>query len=241
MPRPPLSERVRATLRLRARDAAERLRGGRDPLVPPRHVELAGRADFAEGGEALARACVELAGLAPDWKVVELGCGHGRTARALTGVLRPPGEYAGLDADREAIGWCRRAYGRRDGFRFLVEADPRLPFADGAFDLALLTLVDALPEEAERRLAESRRVARRACVATAFVLDDDARAAIAEGRAGLPFADAGEPVALLDEAAPQEAVAYGEAWLRERLDVRAVRPGRWRGGDAETFEDVVCA
>jgi hypothetical protein len=41
-------------------------------------------------------------------------------------------------------------------------------------------------------------------------------------------------------------VAYTERWLRDQLaaggfDVRGVYPGRWRGGEGPTFQDVVIA
>jgi len=226
-------------LRLHGADLRERLRGGRDPLVPPRTVELAGHADFAEAGEGLRRVLEQEAGLDGGTTVLELGCGHGRLARALTGTL-DGGAYTGVDADRAAIGWCRRAYAGRSGFSFVVEASDRVPAEDASHDLVVVTLVDALPEEAERRLREARRIARRGVAATAFVLDDEAWAAIAGGEAGLPFADTGDDVVLLDEAVPEEAVGFSEAWLGERMAVRAVRHGRWRGGEAETYEDVAC-
>ncbi len=208
-----------------------------DPLVPPRKREVLGHADFAEAGEGLLRACVDEAGLAPDQRVLEVGCGHGRLARALHGFLGADGRYAGLDADADAVGWCRRAYARDRRFSFGVLVDPALPHPDGAFDVAVVTLVDALPDAAEARLAEARRVAR-TVVACAFVLDEQSRAAITAGQAGLLFPEAGEPVALLDETVPDEAVAYEQAFFGPEA---RVRPGRWRGVEATTFEDVVCA
>jgi SAM-dependent methyltransferase len=226
-------------LRVRGADLRERLRGGRDPLVPPRTVELAGHADFAEAGEGLRRVLEQDAGLEATTSVLELGCGHGRLARALAGVL-DGGAYTGVDADAEAVGWCRRAYAGRPGFAFVVEASERVPAEDGSHDVVVVTLVDALPGEAERRLREARRVARRAVVATGFVLDDAAWEAIGAGEAGLPFERTGDDVVLLDDAVPEEAVGFAEGWLRGQVEVRAVRHGRWRGGEAETYEDVVC-
>jgi hypothetical protein len=53
------------------------------------------------------------------------------------------------------------------------------------------------------------------------------------------FPEAAEPVALLDETVPDDAVAYAAGFFGEGA---RVRPGRWRGDDAAaTFEDVVCA
>jgi len=215
-----------------------RLRRG-DPLVPSRRREVLGHADFADTGEGLLRALVDAAGLTPSSTLVELGCGHGPLARALIVYLDPAagGAYLGLDADADAVGWCRRRYARRDGFAFAVAVGARLPVGDAERDVALVPLGGALPEAAAARLAEARRVARTAA-ATAFVLDDASRAAIAAGEAGLAFPDTGEGVVLLDEAVPDEAVAYDRAFFG---DGARVRPGRWRGGEADTFEDLVCS
>src|SRR4051812_5673458 len=146
-----------------------RLRGG-DPLVPPPRLDPSGY-DFTLSGEAFARHCVELAGLEAGDRVVEVACGAGRTARALTEMLGEDGTYLGFDVDREAVGWCRRRYRAHPGFSFQVAdvadmrrnplgahrpSEYRFPIADGTvtFAIAGTSFTRRLEEDAEHLVGE---------------------------------------------------------------------------------------
>lgn len=233
----------------------------RDRLMPPRRVQRHGRADFAERGEHALGLLVDLGGLRPGERVLELGCGAGALARVLVPFLQG-GAYEGLDVDGDAVGWCRRAYRRHRHARFLradlydprehpggahVRAEYRLPYGDGEFGLvvALGGLAHELEDAAARTLSESARVLAPGgrLVATAFVLDEASRSAVAEGRATFAFSDPEAHVAVADEAHPEEAVAYDRAWLAERFGGTVdVHPGRWRGQDeGRDLLDVVVA
>lgn len=258
--------RARASLRLRALDARDRLRGRHDRLVPPRRLEPAGHSDFAATGEEVVAALVEHARLLPGSRVLDVGCGRGAAARAMVRVLGREGTYDGFDPDREKIGWCRRAYRGHPNVRFVVadvaeprrkaagahaEAEYRFPYADEAFDVVLMAdvLTHLLPEACAHHLAEAGRVLRPGgtLLATCFVLDDTSRALMAAGRAGLVFEDAGEPVAVLDDAEPEEAVAYADEWIFERLRehglvLTGLHPGSWCGREEHMqFSDVLVA
>lgn len=261
-------ERAITSLRLRALDARDALTGRRDPLVPPRRRQFVGRGDFAATGEEFLAHFRELAGLRPDHRVLDVGCGIGRMARPLAAYLDPArGSYDGFDVDRDGIGWCRRVYGRRHPhFRFQVAdlfnaryhpggahraAEYRFPYDDGSFDLVVATSVytHLLEEEADHYLAESARVLVPGgrLLATFFVLDAVSRARIAGGEAGLPFLDPQERIAVVSEDLPEEAVAYDRAWIEERLAahglaLQALRPGTWSGReDGLSFQDIVVA
>lgn len=126
-----------------------------------------------------------------DAMVLELGCGHGRTARGLLDYLRSPGAYYGVDADRVRIEDAQnRIQSRNPGFRFLwavvhnardnpagrqSAASYRFPFDDGTFDIVYgaSLFTHLLPDEAENYLRESRRVLkpRGKCLFSLFVLD----------------------------------------------------------------------
>ena len=268
VPRQPFTERARDAARLRALDLRDRARGRSGRLVPPRRLGFAGHADFVGSGDELLSRLVELASLQPGDAVLDVGCGTGRVARPLTGFLSHGGSYDGLDADPEAIGWCRRRYRRFAGFRFQVAdlfhrrsnpqgahaaADYPFPYEDGRFDVAVLTsvLTNLLEAEADHYLSEVSRVLTSGgrMLATFFLLDDDSRAAIAAGRSGLRFLDPDAHVAMVSEDLPEEAVAYDEGWLRERLAAHGlgvrepVVHGTWRGADEQrpSFEDIVVA
>jgi SAM-dependent methyltransferase len=165
------------SLRLRAADAADRARGRRDSLTPPRrYLDFVGDSDFRATGEAFLDHFHELAGLRPEDRVLDVGCGIGRMARVLASELRPPGSYDGFDVVGEAIAWCARHYLETPApFRFThadlrnVQYNPggrgsastyRFPYGDDAFDLVIATSVftHLLADEAANYLAEAARV-----------------------------------------------------------------------------------
>jgi SAM-dependent methyltransferase len=266
VPRPPLAERVRDSVKLRTLDLKDRLSGRADKLVPPRRLDFVGHSDFVATGDEFLTHFVELGGLQPGDRVLDAGCGIGRMARPLTTYLSAEGSYDGFDVNREGIGWCRRRYAEFPNFRFQVAdlynrrynphgayaaSEYRFPYDDARFDFVILTsvLTHLLEAEADHYLAETARVLRPGgrAFATFFLLDDHARAAIASGDAGLRFLDPHEHVAVVSEDVPEEAVAYDAGWVRERLaahglEQRTVAPGTWTGReDGRSFQDIVVA
>src|SRR5437764_6726231 len=89
-------------------ELGDRLRGRHDPLLPPRWLRLAAGGDFTAVGARFLTHCRELAGLQSTNRVLEVGCGAGRIAGALTTYLQPPGGYDGFDVLAPAIRWCQR-------------------------------------------------------------------------------------------------------------------------------------
>jgi SAM-dependent methyltransferase len=246
--------RLATSLKLRVQDLLDR-----DPLVPPRRLQFVGEGDFAATGDEFLGHLVDLAGLTPGSRVLDVGCGIGRMARPLAGFLDAGGRYEGFDVNPVGIGWCQLHYDH-DRFRFtladlynrryhptgtLKAREYRFPYEDDGFDvvLAASVLTHLLEEEAAHYLAEIARVLRpggRALI-TFFVLDDESRAAIGDGRAALAFLEPDAHVAVLSEDVPEEAVAYDEAWVRAHLGVEAVHHGGWRGRPGRSFQDLVIA
>jgi SAM-dependent methyltransferase len=264
--RQPLRERVRDSVRLRALDARDRVAGRSDRLVPPRRLDFVGHSDFVATGDEFLGHFVGLAGLQPHHAVLDVGCGIGRMARPLAGYLSSEGSYDGFDVNRDGIGWCRRRYARRPNFRFQVAdlynrrynphgahaaAEYRFPYEDARFDFVILAsvLTHLLEEEADHYVAETARVLKPggSALMTFFLLDDASRAAIAEGVSGLAFLDPGQHVAVVSEDVPEEAVAYDEVWVRDRLEahaltVDAIHPGSWSARpEPVSFQDLVVA
>lgn len=255
-------------LRLRALDALDVVRGRSDPLVPPRRLRgTVGDTDFVATGEEIAALLAAHAGLTPDARVLDVGCGIGRVARALAARLGPQGAYAGFDVSASAVAWCARRYARRHprfGFTHLdvrnalynpdgavAARDVRFPYPDGDFDVAVAASVFThLPaDEADRYLAEAGRVLRPGgrLLATFFLLDDAARAAQSRGETALAFPHEHWPASFADAALPESAVAYDEAWVRERLAAHGLTPveplrGTWSGRAGEAgFQDAIVA
>lgn len=256
------------SLRLRALDAADAVRH-HDPLVPPRRMRgFVGDSDFGATGDEFLQLCIELAGLEPCERVLDVGSGIGRMARPLVAYLRPPGAYEGFDVVPDGIAWCRSRYASHPHFHFqladvrnglyrpdagVAARDYTFPFDDATFDFAFATSVftHLLPDEADRYLGEMARVLRPTgrLVATFFVLDAAGRHRSAPG-GRLAFAHDHGDHATDSLQTPEEAVAYHERWLRERLAAHRLalsgplRLGTWSGlpdADTRQFQDVVLA
>lgn len=115
--------------------------GGVTPGVDPAEA-------FLRIGLAAMRELITTAGLTPESRVLDLGCGLGRTASALSGYLTT-GTYTGIDIMKSSIDWCSAQYARFPNFKFVLAdasnshypggaADAttyRLPFDDETFDI----------------------------------------------------------------------------------------------------------
>ncbi len=261
--------RIARSLDCRLRDALDTVAGRRDPLVPPRRAMFVGPGDFRAVGDELLGLLVDQAQLRPDERVLDVGCGIGRLARPLTGYLSPAGRYTGFDVVPAGIEWCReRIAPRFPNFRFELadvrnaaynpggDADAatyRFPYPDACFDLAAATslFTHLTPAAAANYLRETARVLAPGgrLLATFFVLDDEARAALADGRADQRFPqplDAGAWTG--DPATPEHVVAYEPAWIEQALAAAGLTPrlpfggGSWCGrAAARTYQDVVVA
>jgi SAM-dependent methyltransferase len=175
----------------------ERVSGVRDDLTPPLRVRLhigpfLDPRLYRMTGERNAAAFRELAGLQPGARFLDIGCGCGRVAAALTSYLTPRASYEGFDASKKPVEWCQKEITPRfPNFRFRTTdtfsqrynpsggADARrlvFPYDDDTFDFAFAGSVytHMLPEEAANFMAETARVLKPGGVSLAtFCLFDD--------------------------------------------------------------------
>ncbi len=214
-------------------------------------------------GEHLFGLLTAFAGIRPQDRVLEIGCGVGRTAAPLTRFITPPGRYDGLDVSRPSIRWCRWAIGRRfRQFRFQHadiqngEYNPAgripperyvFPYASETFDLVFLTSVftHMLPAAIPQYLAEIRRVLAPGgrLLATFFLVP---LRPLPEGVFRIDHQRDGYWTA--DPARPEWAVAYEEAqvrrWFRDAgLAIREpIQRGYWSEPErTATFQDLIVA
>lgn len=251
----------------------ERLNGRQDPLVPPARLMFVGggRRDFRPLGDKWVQTFVRVAGLQPDESVLEVGCGVGRMAVALTRYLSPAARYEGFDIVPEGIEWAQQAISSRFpnfGFRhadlYNHEYNPtgreraseyRFPYPDDTFDFAFLTSVftHMLPQDVCHYLREVRRVLKLGgrCLITFFMMNAESRRLVEAGAArsrGFEHDLGGYWV--VDPKQPEAAVAFSETSVREfyreaNLTIsEPIRYGAWCGRErplTDHSQDIVLA
>jgi len=228
-----------------------------DALIPPRHLWIGSHDPISHYyrwiWEYLAYLTL-LCDLLPESSVLELGCGHGRTARGLLDYLRAPGSYCGLDVDRRRIEDAQaRLQSRHSNFQFIwadvynrhynpqgsVQASAHIfPFPDEAFDViyAASLFTHLLPKETSNYFRESWRVLKPGgkCLFSMFLLDfyrgsGTTRSPLYEFDVPLP----GYPgVGVRDLAYPDALIGYrisNITLLAEQAGLRILRviPGLW--------------
>lgn len=90
-------------------------------------------------------------------RILDVGCGGGGTLARLVSLGLRPADAAGIDLRPEAIETARRLLPAGD---FRVGDAARLPYPDGAFDLALQTTALSSMPDAGSRLAAAREMLR---------------------------------------------------------------------------------
>ena len=230
--------------------------------LPPALVGSIGGGDFRRSGRELVD-LLKQEGLRSSDRVLDLGCGLGRVAMPLQGVLKDMGSYDGVDVVREMISWDREQitscspnfrFHHLDLYNGMYNPDGKLqvetlrfPFEDDSFDLAWATSLFTHLLEAET-LAYFRELSRVLkpggwVLATFFLLDDVARQFMAEGCSEPKFEHSWDRGLVDNPKSPEDAVAFELSWVLGELakvGLRARLP-HYRGfwcGRARLPEDV---
>ena len=252
-------------------DASETFLGRRDPLTPPRRLMNVGsneftRSDFNTIGQKLFQYLVDIGGLKPNDKVLDVGCGVGRMAIPLTRYLSSEGTYDGLDIVAESIEQCTRTYlPRFDNFHFhhtdifnshynpggkYLSHQYKFPLPDKTFSFVFLTSVftHMLSQGVQNYLKEIQRVLVPGgrCFITYFILNQESEDLIRSNRSDLKFVfpiDQGKSISVNK---PEEAVAFNEPYIRELYQksglciVEPIRYGSWCGRKTDVgYQDII--
>jgi SAM-dependent methyltransferase len=118
-------------------------------------------------GAALGGAMLELAGVRPGMRVLDVGCGSGALAGQAAGVVGE-GNVAAADPSEPFAETCRRRLPEAD---VRVAAAESLPFENDSFDAVLSQLVVNFMSDAPKGVAEMVRVAKPGGVVAACVWD----------------------------------------------------------------------
>lgn len=234
---------------------------------PPWWLRDVGGGNFKAVGRKFLHLFIDLAGLRPNERVLDIGCGCGRIALSLTGYLSPKGSYQGLDIVPEAIEWCQQHITPRyPNFQFrhadlynerynpqgrYLAKEFSFPFEDQSFDFIFLTSVftHLLPDDASNYLKEVSRLLDPAggrALLTFFLLNQNQQSLAGQGLNSIDFKFGPGPYRLRDEALPEGAVAYQEAYVGELLAQNGlemagpIRYGTWSGrADGLSHQDII--
>ncbi len=192
--------------------------------------------------------------LVPDNALLDIGCGIGRIAIALTDSLSSQGMYRGFDITPDAIEWCSREITpRHPQFQFALsdvfnssynpggQLKPEnyvFPYEDGVFDIAIATSVFThLPyQEMRNYVKEMHRVLKPGgkALATFFLLDAAARDHIEHAQSTLNFVHALDGCMVIDADVPEKAVAFDfqaieSILLQQGFRTDWMKMGGWSG------------
>ncbi len=255
------------------RDIAEKRevlsRQGGDELTPPKRlVSAVGGGDFEGVGQEFFKYFVELAGLKPNARILDVGSGSGRMAVPLTKYLNQDGSYDGFDIVPDGVKWCiKKITPKYPKFNFQLAdvynevynpqgtyqaADYRFPYPDESFDFIFLTSVftHLLPRDMEHYLSEIVRVLKvnGRCFITFFLLNQESLQLTGEKRGVANFEYSGEGYKTVDPAHPEEAIAFPEEFiisLYGKYGLKVKEPihyGAWCGRqNFLSYQDIVIA
>jgi SAM-dependent methyltransferase len=237
------------------------------PIVPVGLLKATysgGGGDFEEVGKDILQRLIEIGGLKPTERVLDVGCSVGRIAIPLTEYLKDGGSYEGFDIVPKEIKWCQKKISTRfPNFRFQLAdvynkvynpygkyraSEYKFPYDDESFDFIFLTSVftHMITKDMENYLSEIARVLRKEtgrCFITYFLLNSETRRLIEQNQSRYEFSikrDDGCYVAY--EQSPEAALAYDEKFIRklyEQYHLNIIEPiyfGAWRRGKDHTTD-----
>ncbi|GMV82280.1 MAG: hypothetical protein AMXMBFR7_34640 [Planctomycetota bacterium] len=249
------------------RDCCERNLGLRDYLMPPQAlIDRITQGDFRTVGREFAKHFVELGGLQPHHKVLDVGSGLGRMAAPLTSYLNSPGEYWGLEITKDFVDWCKsNITPRHSNFHFIhidiynASYNPkgkekasalRFPFENNTFDFIILSSVftHLLAPEVKNYLAQISRVLKPGGTAfiTYFILNEESERLQSGASSMFNFKYPTEGGMYAIQSMPEAAIAFSESNVRSwalQAGLELIEPihfGNWCGRDKfVSAQDIV--
>jgi SAM-dependent methyltransferase len=236
--------------------------------LPPLHLRryVGPLESFESSGAEFMGYLRSLAGLRPNERVLDIGCGCGQMALQLEHHLDENGSYVGVDIHGPSIRWCQKNIGRRRGNFQFARIDVRnlaynphgkhraetyqFPFDEQSFDLILLKSVftHMRPPEVSNYLREVARLLKSngRCLATFFLLNEEQARLAEEGANDLTFQHGEGVWRYRLEQSPESAVAFDERYVLELvaqygLALKApIYYGRWAGRqDGLSYQDIL--
>lgn len=112
------------------------------------------RLDIKTDPEALRRQAL-WCGVGPGMRVLDAGCGSGKTTMLIHEMIQPDGHIAGVDYSQDRIAFAEKNYGGKDGIKFYLR-DIRNSLDDlGQFDLVWVRFVLEYYSEGARKIVNN--------------------------------------------------------------------------------------
>ncbi len=237
-------------------DFADRVLGRRDPALPPKAGTFTGAVnDFAASGEVLVEALASIAGATPSSHVLDVGCGLGRLALAMSRFLDVNGRYEGFDIVPAGIEWCKQhivsphgnlhftladVYNKEYNPKGRVQpTDYRFPYPDETFDIAVLVSVftHMLPADVDWYVSQISRVLKKngRIFATYYLITPESLQLMNSRGSSMRFKHNLGSHWIQSSGVPELSVAYDERYIRAVYarhglsDPPEIYPGRWCG------------
>lgn len=240
-------------------------------MVPPvalMHDGPQSYREFKQNGAEFLRYYVDLCGLRPDEKMLDVGSGIGRKTLPLVDYLNERGSYDGLELVKSGVDWCTEKYTHHySNFRFhLIDVynelynpqgkykatEYRFPFPSEQFDFVVLNSVftHMVAEEVDHYLGEIVRVLKTGgrCLISFFLLNEESLALIARGKSTIDLRHELGPARVMSRERPELAIGFEEDYVTcvyEQLGLEIKRPiyyGSWCGrSEYLSYQDLIVA
>jgi len=240
-------------------------------FVPPLHLMHdgpIGYQEFKDNGEEFMRYYIEIGGLRPDERMLDVASGIGRKTWPLIAYLSGRGSYEGIDIVKAGVDWCSGKYtAQYPHFKFqhidvynkhynpegsCQASEYRFPFLDDHFDFVALNSVftHMSAGEIENYLSEIARVLRPGgrSLITFFLLNAEALELIASGRSTVDLRYQFGPSRAVSRKTPELAIGYDINFvtsLYEKSGLKVSHPirfGSWCGrSEYLSYQDLVLA
>ncbi len=242
-------------------DLYEGITGKRSKTEPKKGDIYVGGSNFIPHGIQQVNALKKYISLSHTDHVLDIGCGIGRTAVALTGFI-DKGTYDGFDAVEKGINWCNKhIHSKYPNFNFKFTPiyndlyntfsqraeNFTFPYENAVFDKAFLFSVFTHMQipEIKQYLKEISRVLKNdgQCLATFFLYDDTKTEA-----GSMHFPHQYEGYKLMDDQVTAANIAVSIPLLNQMaqeagLKVTTIKGGFWRNDvekeGADEFQDIV--
>jgi SAM-dependent methyltransferase len=241
-------------------NAVESAMGWREDLTPPLRIRIhigpfVDPRLYRFAGDRNVEGFRDLAGLEPNAAFLDIACGCGRVARALTKYLDSSAVYEGFDAARKPVEWAQSVitpkfpnfhFRNTDTFNKRYNpsgktgaADVVFPYADDTFDFAFAgsLYTHMLPDEVANFVKETRRVLKPGgkTFATFCLLNESNLRLVDEGRTMPRLVHKYGDCRVRTSDDPAHFIAHPESWVRKLygdagLSIKEpIERGTWAG------------